>query len=678
MIRLLDDLTIDKIAAGEVIERPVSVVKELVENSIDAGSKEISVEIKNGGVDYIRVTDDGMGISFEEVPKAFLRHATSKIQNSDDLFFLCTLGFRGEALASIVSVSHTEMITRYNDELMGTRIVLAGGDTKEYFQTGAPKGTTIIVKDLFYNVPARKKFLKSAVSEANKIIDLMEELALSNPDISFQLLVNKQVKIQTNGNGKLKDTVYRLFKKDIYDSLIPLEYEDDRVKIYGYITKPCVSRSSRESEYYFVNKRFVSNEHITRGIEEGYKNFLMQHQFPFVVLFLTLDTAGIDVNVHPAKKEIRITNGEFLVELLNNIIRTKLTQTELMPNAVTFEENITVVTRKPEPFEKSSVIKNECISSDNESENSRKSKEFSIDFVEESIEEEFDSEKKYIDNTINNELSETSNLEDASNEFSDTTDLDDGSNDYSNIITVTDSITKENVLPENTKNRQINDSKSINPVKAEIIKESQAHLFEEKSLTKEKKYDYRILGQVFDTYWLISVNDELLVMDQHAAHEKVLFEKFMKNFKESTIEIQRLLVPTVLNLSRKEKEVYESYVDIFEKFGFEVQDFGENEIILRGIPADLFGGDEKQLFLEMLGELMQISPSLHIPVIEERIATRACKAAVKGNQTISLNDCQKLLDYLFTLENPYQCPHGRPTFIRFSKTDLEKMFKRIV
>ena len=350
MIRILDNLTINKIAAGEVIERPVNVVKELVENAIDAGSKNISVEIKGGGIDYIRVTDDGCGISYEDVPTAFLRHATSKIVSSEDLFFLSTLGFRGEALASIASVSHTEMITRTKTDLMGTKINLDCGSVIEMIKTGAPEGTTIIVRDLFFNVPARKKFLNSPSSEATKIIEMMEELVLSNPSIAFQLLVNGQVKIQTNGSGNLKDVIFRLFGKEIHEGLIPLDYEDDFIKIQGYISKPDLCRPSRSGEYYFVNGRFIKNDFVTRGIEEGYRNFLMQHKFPFVVLFIDLDPFGIDVNVHPAKSEVRITNGEFLVEILNKTIGEALTNNELIPSAFKFKEEEKPLERAPEPF----------------------------------------------------------------------------------------------------------------------------------------------------------------------------------------------------------------------------------------------------------------------------------------------------------------------------------------
>ena len=394
MIRILDNLTINKIAAGEVIEKPVNVVKELVENAIDAGAKHVSVEIKGGGIDYIRVTDDGCGIPYDDVPTAFLRHATSKIVSSEDLFFLNTLGFRGEALASIASVSHTEMITKTKDDIMGTKVTLDCGSVIEMLKTGAPDGTTMIVRDLFFNVPARKKFLNSPSSEATRIAELMEELVLSNPGISFQLLINGNVKIQTNGSGNLKDVIFRIFGKEIHDALIPIDYEDDFIKIYGFITKPDASRPSRSGENYFINGRYVKNEMITRGIEEGYRNFLMQHQFPFVVLFVELDPFGIDVNVHPAKSEVRITNGEFLVEILSKTVYEALSKNELIPNAFKVKEEPKPLERAPEPFEKQLMMdkgdhviqkgKDSTLKDPNADLYAKndKSKEFSIDFEE--------------------------------------------------------------------------------------------------------------------------------------------------------------------------------------------------------------------------------------------------------------------------------------------------------
>lgn len=664
MIRLLDDLTIDKIAAGEVIERPVSVVKELIENSIDAHSTNISVEIRNGGIDYIRITDDGEGIKYDEVPKAFLRHATSKIVSCDDLFFLNTLGFRGEALASISSVSHTEMITRYKDELMGTRIALSGGKTEEYINTGAPFGTTIIVKDLFYNVPARQKFLKSPSSEANKIIETVQELCISNPNIKFQLIVNKQVKIQTNGNGKIKDCIYRIFNHEIYNSLIPVNYEEDGFSFYGFIAKPEVSRASRTNEYYYVNNRLVKNIHITKGIEEGYRNFLMQHQYPFTVLFFDLDPSGIDVNVHPAKKEIKIARGEYLVEVLMREIRRCLTESELIPKAVVFEEKKEVLTRNPEPFEKSYVyITKKETNEESEKELKETKYDSEVEFVEEST-------KEPVEKSVN--VSVKDSFEEAVIEKAD-----ESVNEANKEFTIDFTENLIETKPSTFLNKNIpNPSFKIN--KSEIIKEEQKQLFTEKTFTESKRNDYEILGQVFDTYWIITINNEMLIMDQHAAHEKVLFEKFMKNYKENTIEMQYLIVPTVINLSLSDKEIYLNNKSLIESFGFETEEFGENEIVLRAIPSDLFGGDEKQLILEILNELSETSTAAHISLIEDRIATRACKAAVKGNQKITKDDCRKLLDFLFTLENPYQCPHGRPTMIKLTDNDLEKMFKRIV
>lgn len=809
MIRLLDDLTINKIAAGEVIERPVSVVKELVENAIDAGSSNISVEIKGGGIDYIRVTDNGSGIPYNEVPTAFLRHATSKIANSEDLFFLNTLGFRGEALASIASVSHTEMITKTSDALMGTKITYNGGELGECIQTGTPEGTTIIVKDLFYNVPARKKFLNSVQSEGNKVIEMMEELVLSNPEISFQLIVNGNVKIQTNGSGNVKDIIFRLYGKETFDAVLPLDYEDDFIRMYGFIAKPEVCRPSRAGENYFINGRFVKNEYITRGIEEGYRNFLMQHKFPFVVLFITLDTFGLDINVHPAKAEIRITNGDILVDILNKSIKKTLTDNELIPKALIFEEEKKPLERAPEPFEKE-LIKNSYViqkgydkkdkdepeEKESESEPNDKSKEFTIEFDNifkkedtpktnngfmergvtinvksryEILEEKLknnDEEDEEIDNIKLSEADESSSLNDKEDstgvvEKAEESKVEEPIKPIQKIVFDDDSLNEifkktfedKPHLPEvseskdsqNTDESKIEEkkpdevnafeieekqefpkdfrsefkdmssqkpekvefrvktegvkereefksvSKNVNPdifhkvdrfgsttVKKEVEKEEQTLLFTEKTFDKQKIDKYEILGQIFDTYWLISVDNELLIMDQHAAHEKVLFEKFMKKFRENQLESQTLVVAQVASLGKSEMEVYEKYKDEFKRFGFIINDFGDKELFIRGVPTDLFGSDAKSLFMDIMSELMNVSPSMHVSTIEDRIATRACKAAIKGNQKVGIDDCKLLLDYLFTLENPFQCPHGRPTMIKITKTDLEKMFKRIV
>ena len=925
MIRILDNLTINKIAAGEVIERPVNIVKELIENSLDANAKHISIEIKGGGIDYIRVTDDGCGISYDEVPTAFLRHATSKIVSSEDLFFLNTLGFRGEALASIASVSHTEMITKKEEELMGSRISLDGGNVIEFIKTGAPNGTTVIVKDMFFNTPARKKFLSSASAEATKIIETLEELALCNPDVAFQLTVNGQVKVQTGGSGNVKDIIYRLYGKEIHDSLIPLDYEDEFIKITGFITKPAVSRPSRSGENYFVNKRYVKNDYVTRGIEEGYRNFLMQHQFPFVVLYITLDSFGLDVNVHPAKAEVKITNGDFLVEILDQNIRKTLQSNELIPSAFPPVKEKTVLEKAPEPFEKS-LIKGEhviqkkedsvlgkkseqeakeALEKEKAEEEARKAKEFTVDFSEKSEDSkplnnhiktiEYKSKSDRLEERMKNneedkeevkeepktdvkEESKTETIEETKTEtkeeikeepklevvksetkttftkasgFEENLTVkasdkpienpvyksparleEDKANEAmaedkkqeekpeelrENLFSAAPGKTNENsyvknlikdfetnkvdekednlqkakqleewmnsikdkdeeeILKENTgliykigkpkkedevdndtfsdfdvdskdnndesaekkaddNDRLLNadkkysvlndDIKPINteddkssPLKAspkskfrvkdfskeeeeEIkpakpgktdfkrvdrfnnpdgsSKEEQTVLFDHNKLDPKKISEFKILDQIFDTYWLILIGKELLIMDQHAAHEKVLYEKFMQKFKEGKIETQTLAISQIVNLSKAEIDTFNKFKNEFERFGFIINDFGDRALFIRGVPADMFGSDAKSLFMDILSELINVSPSLHIETIEGRIATRACKSAVKGNQKITKEDARKLLEYLLSLENPYQCPHGRPTMIRITQSDLERMFKRIV
>ena len=699
-IKLLDSQTIDKIAAGEVVEKPASVVKELVENAMDAGAKAITVEIKGGGIDLIRITDDGCGIDASQLPKAFLRHATSKIESDADLFYLQTLGFRGEALASISAVAQVEMITKTKDSLTGTRIVIEGGVQKELEEIGAPDGTTILVRNLFYNTPARKKFLKSAMTEGTHIVELMQHMALSMPAMSFKLVVNNAVKFHTSGNGDLKEVIYRIYGRDTTKALIPVNVEQDGITIEGYLGKPELSRANRAFENYFVNRRYVRSNFISKGIEEGYKGFMMQHQFPFCVLHINVDTTALDVNVHPTKMQVRMSNQEQLVRTLVDSIHNSLSGKEMIPEAKLVKEEVAeerITT--PEPFEKERLkgwkeSEAERIRADKgeaqvpgtenlankpsitSAENSaEEKKEDYIDLT--AVKRPFSNPEIKLNPTIG-VMPEKKRFEsdlffsDSENDSSDTAENIDNKSSGRDSDTVVDSFVADT-------SKEILD-KPESPFSQEIIieKPEQMDLFEEKLLTEEKRRDFKVLGQVFKTYWLIEFEDKLYVMDQHAAHEKVKFEAFMEKYREKEILSQNLAPAIVVSLSPSDSLVYEEHKEVFEGFGFEIDSFGGNELMLRAIPVDLYGADAKEMFLAILEELAQVHSAGRIEIIEDRIATMACKAAVKGNNAMTFEEVSALLDQLLTLENPYQCPHGRPTMFSMTKYEIEKKFKRIV
>ena len=695
-IKLLDSQTIDKIAAGEVVEKPASVVKELVENAMDAGAKAITVEIKGGGIDLIRITDDGCGIDASQLPKAFLRHATSKIESDADLFYLQTLGFRGEALASISAVAQVEMITKTKDSLTGTRIVIEGGVQKELEEIGAPDGTTILVRNLFYNTPARKKFLKSAMTEGTHIVELMQHMALSMPSMSFKLVVNNAVKFHTSGNGDLKEVIYRIYGRDTTKALIPVKVEQDGITIEGYLGKPELSRANRAFENYFVNRRYVRSNFISKGIEEGYKGFMMQHQFPFCVLHINVDTTALDVNVHPTKMQVRMSNQEQLVRTLVDSIHNSLSGKEMIPEAKLVKEEVAeerITT--PEPFEK------ERLKDWKESEAERiREEQVGVKVPQKEILPEIpsfepsqkaikeDVKEPYIDLTNVNrpfsnpsiKLNPTIGIMPEKKRFE--SDLLFSDEDDVNMKVETDESGVNRESDESDSSADLNtvSNNPASPFVQEIIieKPEQMDLFEEKLLTEEKRREFKVLGQVFKTYWLIEFEDKLYVMDQHAAHEKVKFEAFMEKYREKEILSQNLAPAIVVSLSPSDSLVYEEHKEVFEGFGFEIDSFGGNELMLRAIPVDLYGADAKEMFLAILEELAQVHSAGRIEIIEDRIATMACKAAVKGNNSMTFEEVSALLDQLLTLENPYQCPHGRPTMFSMTKYEIEKKFKRIV
>lgn len=640
-INLLNQSTIDKIAAGEVVERPLNVVKELTENAIDAGATAITVEIKDGGITLIRVTDNGCGIEKEQIKKAFLRHATSKIISIEDLSHTESLGFRGEALSSIAAVSQVELITKTIKDLTGIRYAIAAGQEEDLEEVGAPTGATFLVRNLFFNTPVRRKFLKQPQTEGGYVSDIMEHLALSHPDISVKFINNGQVRFHTSGNGDLKEIIYRIYGRETADSLIGINFEDENFQVSGYLGRPELSRSNRNFETYFVNGRYVKNEIITKAVEEGYRTYLMQHKFPFCVLHFTMNPSSIDVNVHPAKMEIRIIHGNVLYEQLSKAVADCIKTTELIPGVKLVEESDDrpLITKAPEPFEiqRAAMLKEE--------EGSYQAQKGFNRTPAKAAGKELPPEPKVADFlqkiTVNRVIGNVSEDSETENEGI-----------HANVIKV-----DQHILVEKPK---------------------QLDLFEERFLSADSRQDYRILGQLFETYWLIAFQDKLLIMDQHAAHEKVKYEKLLAELNIKSVSSQLVNPPVIINLTGKEEELLNEYADSFALLGFEIEEFGGGAFAIRSMPTDLYGCDEKRFFTEILDELSENPMKGSPEVILQKLASMACKAAVKGNQPMSSTEAGALIDELLTLENPYHCPHGRPTIISMSKYEIEKKFKRII
>ena len=635
-IELLSEETIDKIAAGEVIERPSSVVKELVENAIDAGAKAITVEIKEGGISFIRVTDDGEGIEKDQVKNAFYRHATSKLKDASELMAIGTLGFRGEALSSIAAVAQVELITKTEDALTGVRYVIEGAVEKDFQEVGVPKGTTILVKNLFFNTPVRRKFLKSPTTEGSYINELCERMALSKPDIAFQFIQNGQVKFHTSGNGNLEELVYRIFGKEIAKEIIPVSQKGKGISIHGVLGKPTIARANRNYENYFVNGRYIKSNLIAKAVEEGYAGHMMQHKFPFFILNFDVSPDLVDVNVHPTKMDVRFSNGEYFYDYIASCVGAMLRMQELIPQMSLqdkIEKTVAEIKEKaPEPFEKARI------------ENLSLREEPAAYSVKEDL--------------LTQEIAESVREETGA------------------VNPAVFGIIKDSIQTLNPT------SVSSNVIKAENVvyatKPEQMTLFETPFLSKQAENQYEIIGQLFDTYWLIAFNDKLLIMDQHAAHEKVKYERLIQQFKEKSIETQTLNPPAIVSLSAKEQNVVEEYREYLEGLGFVVEDFGGNEIALSSVPLDLYGQNERELFLSLVAGLCDEVPKGNQELIYEKMASMACKAAVKGNMRMSKEEVKALLTEMMELDNPYHCPHGRPTMISMTKYELEKKFKRIV
>lgn len=635
MIQVLDQITIDKIAAGEVVERPASVIKELVENAIDSGATSITVEIEDGGISLMRISDNGCGIAKDDVPNAFLRHSTSKIRTIDDLEHIASLGFRGEALSSISAVAQVELITKTADDTFGTKYVIHGGIEQSIEETGAPNGTTFLIRQLFYNTPARRKFLKTPMTEAGHIGDLLMHMALSHPEIAFEFRNNGQEKMRTSGNGKLKDVIYSIYGREVASNLLEIDFEMKDIHLNGFLGKPIISRGNRNFENFFFNRRYIRSNIISKAAEDAYKDFVMQHKFPFFVLHYTLPAEEMDVNVHPSKMEVRFHNQQDVYNTTYEAIHRCLLEPELI-SRVTIPDTPKVPVA--EPANPVGMLK------------------VNVPPKEESI---FSLKKP---------------LQQAPPRIEPVKEKD------------------ENYFIEQMKERVLREHQSYSAKKEEpctepVIpkdtfiyeKSEQLDLFEEKLLTKEARMEYTLIGQLFETYWLVQFKDNLYIIDQHAAHERVLYERTLKGMKDRSFTSQNISPPIVLNLTMTEELTLKEHMDRFTRIGFEIEPFGSGSYAVRAIPDNLFSIAKQELLVEMLDEMVDGFGSHVTPdLIDEKVASMSCKAAVKGNHKLSAMEMDALIGELLQLENPYHCPHGRPTIIAMTKRELEKKFKRIV
>lgn len=768
-IQVLDQQTIDKIAAGEVIERPASVVKELVENSIDAGATAVTVEVKEGGTTFIRITDNGCGIEKREVPLAFLRHSTSKIRSVEDLFGIRSLGFRGEALSSIAAVAQVELITKPVDQPYGVRYVIEGGREKQAEDVGAPDGTTFLVRNLFYNTPARQKFLKSPMTEAGYINDLMVKLALSHPELSLKFINNGQVRLHTSGNSNLRDIIYQVYGREIAAELIHVERESEEISIRGYIGKPVISRGNRNFENYYINGRYIKSTIIAKALEDAYKTFMMQHKFPFAVLHITIDGNELDVNVHPTKMELRFSNQEEIYQMLYETVRDGLSMRELIPEVTLPDGRKAAETKAPDiaPYQPNrEAAARPARFTDGHGGSGGKSQKQSADHIQEgriqpdqrggsqtsgvgkymggtpetdqsgpfrqitqqsepekfsapgnssASEKEVDAGKSLQEKNLDYFLQEmkkrvTANHEaerEAKNLFEQIRPLSPGekgnmspgegaiplpeggsetmSDHFAGLEAQDAARAVHSVRTGDTSNDEGENGTSASLIQEETSygtgpkgQAEQLELFEQKLLDENSRHRQRIIGQLFDTYWLVEFDDHLYIIDQHAAHEKVLYERTMKSLKTREYTSQMVSPPIILTLSMQEGELLKEYLPYFKEIGFEIEPFGGNEYSVGAVPDNLFGIAQKELLLELIDSLSEFTSLEKADIISEKIASMSCKAAVKGNMAMSPAEAEALIGELLTLDNPYNCPHGRPTIISMSKYELEKKFKRIV
>ncbi len=665
-IHVLDNHTVDKIAAGEVVERPFSIVKELVENAIDAGAGHVTVEIKDGGISMIRVTDDGSGIDKSQLTKAFLRHATSKIKEAEDLSHISSLGFRGEALSSIAAVCQVELITKTEEELTGQHFTINGGEAGELEEIGAPKGTTVIARNIFYNTPVRKKFLKTAMTEGNYIADFMQHIALSAPQIAFQYIANGQTKFFTSGNGDSREVIYRIYGKETANQLLPISAQMDGISVKGFLGKPILCRANRAFETIFVNGRYIKSSLVCSAVEEGYRTFLMQHKYPFVVLYLTIDPEKIDVNVHPTKMDIRINEPQTFFRFLQESVAAAINGRSLvtsMDAKIEKEEDKKAekqLTREiPQPFEAGRRSQSQVRETSSYGQSYGQIVQKALQKVDEELAQPAQSsvrEEKTGYTTFGSDVRRSSTPEKKQVETA-----------AARIIGTRAEYTEE--VPK---------SPIIKKEQAIIVeKPQQMALFTEDDLKKQQVENFEIIGQVFDTYWILALADKIYYVDQHAAHEKVNYERFVKRLHEKTeIPSQQLSPPTIVTLTPKEQTAWKAHEEHFTRLGFELEEFGEDAVAIRAVPLDLYGNGEKELLLSVLDELVQAPAAGDSFAVLSKIASMSCKAAVKGNQKLSLSEIKVLMQELLACDNPYNCPHGRPTIISMSKYELERKFKR--
>ena len=660
-IQVLDQITIDKIAAGEVIERPASIIKELVENAIDAGASAVTVEIKEGGISFIRITDNGCGIPKGEVPLAFLRHSTSKIRSVDDLSTVASLGFRGEALSSIAAIAQVELITKTKDEVTGTRYRIEGGAEKSIEDTGAPDGTTFLVHQIFYNTPARRKFLKTPMTEASHVSELMTRLALSHPEVSIQFINNGQEKLHTSGNGKLKDIIYHVFGRDIANNLLETNERIDGIQVQGFIGKPIISRGNRNYENYFINGRYVKSNIIAKAIEDAYKDFTMQHKYPFTALHFTMDGTDLDVNVHPTKMELRFSNQQGVYNFIYNALKQTLSEPELIPR-------VELPEAKEVPVKAEKIVERKQEQPMTPVREERKTpvieEEKNLDYFMKKMRERVPAYHQKV--TKVKPTPAPSVVQENVN--------------YEALPASQVAAVKQPVPEQQTVAKEPMPEQAVAPREEKsVVTEKQLDFFEEKLLTKKAAQEYKIIGQLFETYWLVEFHEQLYIIDQHAAHERVLYEKTLRGMKDREFTSQYLSPPIILNLSMQEEEALNTHMDIFTNIGFEIEPFGGDSYAIRAVPDNLFSIAKRELFTEMLDQLVDgIHSSLAPDIVAEKVASMSCKAAVKGNSRLSAAEVETLIGELLELENPYHCPHGRPTIIAMTKRELEKKFKRIV
>lgn len=716
-IQVLDQITIDKIAAGEVIERPASVVKELVENAIDAGASSVTVDIKDGGTTFIRIADNGCGIPKDEVRPAFLRHSTSKIRSVDDLLHIHSLGFRGEALSSIAAVAQVELLTKTREDTFGTRYRIAGGKEESLEDDSAPDGTTFFIRQLFYNVPARRKFLKTAMTEASHVGDLMTRIAMSRPEVSFHFISNGQSKLHTSGNGSLKDVIYHIYGREIAGNLLPADYDKNGIRISGFLGAPVISRGNRNFENYFINHRYIKNTMVYKAIEDAYKDFTMQHRFPFVALHIGMDGEDVDVNVHPSKLEIRFHNQQEVYNAIYEAVETGLHEKELIPRitidvpeAKKAEKNTAGSGGKSGSGKPSSpaasgrssssaasgpdmpgrtLSQNEAagqgaVSAVSESpsvreENAPKKvippkEERDLDYFMEEMKKRV---RSYHEQNSSAEVPGKDSL------FKPERQADrirEAVAPY--VVERADSLPPEQSQSKNEQTgqeRQTFSKQTGQEQQTDTAAPKQLDLFEEKFLDRKVQAEYKLIGQVFDTYWLVEYHENLYIIDQHAAHERVLYERTLAGMKTREFTSQMISPPIVLNLTMQEQDILKRHMERFTRIGFEFEEFGQGAYAVRAVPGNLFSIAKKEILMEMIDSLSdEISRGLQPDIIDEKIASMSCKAAVKGKMRLSATEAEALISELLTLKNPYHCPHGRPTIIAMSKRELEKKFKRIV